>query len=76
MQFAREGALADAGGVGFKDSQASVEQAGGHAGPGVNAQSAGAAAGDIGIGAVVHVQQGAVGPFVKDALAGAVGLVE
>src|SRR5690606_13247377 len=61
VQLGRERAAADAGGVGLGDAQHVIDVLRAHAGAGQRATDGGVGAGDVGIGAVVDVQQRALG---------------
>src|SRR5690606_30999374 len=69
VQLGRERAAADAGGVGLGDAQHVVDVLGADAGAGQRAADGGVGAGDVRIGAVVDVQQRALGAFEHHALA-------
>src|SRR5581483_8833380 len=70
VQLGRERAGADAGGVGLDDAQHVVELARADAGAGGGAAGGGVAAGDVGIGAVVDVEHGALGALEQHIVAG------
>ncbi|KAG0927778.1 hypothetical protein G6F31_017929 [Rhizopus arrhizus] len=68
VQFGRERAAADAGGVGLGDAQHVVDRIGADAGTGQCATDGGVGAGDVRVGAVVDVQQCALRTFEQHAL--------
>src|SRR5690606_26921961 len=76
VQLGRERAAAHAGGVGLGDAQHVVDGVRAHAGTGQCSAHGGVGAGDVGIGAVVDVQQRTLRAFEQYALAGLAQLVE
>src|SRR5690606_3030335 len=69
VQLGRERAAADAGGVGLGDAQHVVDVLRAHAGAGQGTANGGVGAGDVRVGAVVDVQQRALGALEQHALA-------
>src|SRR5690606_25945317 len=76
VEFGRERAAADAGGVGLADAQHVVDRIRADAGAGERAADGGVGTGDVGIGAVVDVEQGALGAFEQHLLPLLAQLVE
>ena len=68
-QLARERAAADPRGVGLEHADGAVDPRRRHAGAGAGAAGGRVGAGDVGIGAVVDVQQRPLGAFEQEALA-------
>src|SRR5690606_37063906 len=76
VELGRERAAADAGGVGLADAQHVVDRVRTHAGAGQRTANGGVGAGDVGIGAVVDVEQRALRALVQHLLALLAQLVE
>ena len=76
LQLSGEGPLTDAGGVGLGNSDDAVDQ--GWANPSANAGTTSHRVGGrhIGIGAVIEIQQGALGPFKQDVFASPRGVMD
>src|SRR5690606_20171873 len=74
-QLGRERAGTDAGGVGLGDAEDVVQEQRAETGAGGGAASSGVGAGDVRVGAVVDVQQRALGAVEHDVLAGATQVV-
>src|SRR5690606_7763537 len=68
-QLGGERAGADPGGVGLGDTEHVVQVQGAEAAAGGGAAGGGVGGGDEGVGAVVDVQQGALGPLEEDVAA-------
>jgi hypothetical protein len=69
VQFGRERSAADARGVGLGDAEHVVDRIRADAGTGKRAAHRGVAGGDVGIGAVIDVEQGALRAFEQHLLA-------
>ncbi len=67
---------ADARGIGLGDAEDVVEVAGTHAGAGAGAAGGGVRGGHVGVGAVVDIQQGALGALEHDLLPRGAHLVQ
>mmetsp|Transcript_23197 Transcript_23197/g.54782 ORF Transcript_23197/g.54782 Transcript_23197/m.54782 type:complete len:566 (+) Transcript_23197:2995-4692(+) len=76
VELGREGAGADARRVGLGDAEHVVQHLRPHAGARGGIAGNTVAGGDVGVGAVVDVQQRALRAFEQDVLAGQVGLVD
>src|SRR5690606_26385353 len=68
MQLGRERATTDAGGIGLGDAEHVVDRVRADTGAGQRAADGGVGAGDVGIGAVVDVEQRTLRAFVQHAL--------
>src|SRR5690606_25553763 len=69
VQLGRERTTANTGGIGLGNPEHVVDRVCADAGAGQCAANGGVGAGDVGIGAVVDVEQGALCAFVQHALA-------
>lgn len=74
--LSREWAFSDAGGVGFADAECVVDVPGADSGAEACTSGGGVAAGDIGIGAVIEVEECSLCAFEEDAVASANGFLE
>ena len=75
-EFRREGAFADARGVGLEDADDTVDPVGRETGAGAGAAADGVGAGDVGVGAQVDVEHHALRALEEDFLAARRGLVQ
>lgn len=73
--FGGERAFADAGGVGFADTECVVDVTRPDSGAKACTACGGVAAGDVGVGAVVEVEESSLCAFEKDAVAPADGFL-
>src|SRR6185312_3460842 len=60
VEFGRERALADAGRIGLADAEHIADRAGAHAGAGRGLRRHRVGRGDVGVSAVIHIQQRAL----------------
>ena len=76
LQFGRKGTLAHPGGVGLRHADHPVDQGGAHTGTDAGPPRHRVGGGHVGVGAMVEIEQGALGPLKEDVLAGPGGLVD
>lgn len=74
--FGGEGAFADAGGVGFGDTDDAIDDGGANSGADAGAAGDGVGGGDVGIGSMIEVKEGSLSAFKEDVTTMTDGIVD